>query len=248
MLFSVVIPAHNAEPYLAAQLSALASQVDADPFEVIVVDNLSTDSTRDIAGAYTTKLDLRIVAAMEGQFETERCAPLRIGGLPDVEARETRYAIEIPCGLSFLSATDPNAEILGLERWPRDEWPSIVATHFGFQVMVGAGTAMMCVAAVYVWVRWRGRRSGAPLPRIVLSALVVSLPLGFLALEAGWLVTEAGRQPWVIYRVMRTADAVTPVESVTGSLVVFSVLYATLLFILVFFLRRVARGEKGTHA
>ena len=66
MLFSVVIPAHNAEPYLAAQLSALASQVDADPFEVIVVDNLSTDSTRDIAGAYTTKLDLRIVAAIEG--------------------------------------------------------------------------------------------------------------------------------------------------------------------------------------
>ena len=74
------------------------------------------------------------------------------------------------------------------------------------------------------------------------------LPLGFLALEAGWLVTEAGRQPWVIYRVMRTADAVTPVDSVAGSLMVFSMLYAALLVILVFFLRRLARSGPVAHA
>jgi cytochrome d ubiquinol oxidase subunit I len=188
------------------------------------------------------------LAAMEGHFRTERCAPLRLGGLPDADARETRFAIEIPCGLSILSTGDPNAEILGLERWPRDQWPNVVATHIGFQVMVGCGSAMAAIALVYVVVRWRRRASGSELPHWLLAGLVCCLPCGFLALEAGWLVTEAGRQPWVIYQVMRTADAVTPVHSVTGSLLVFSMLYAALLVILVFFLRRLARGEKQAHA
>ena len=194
------------------------------------------------------------LAAMEGQFTTERCAPLRIGGIPDEDARVTRYAIEVPCGLSFLATGDPGAEVAGLDRFPRDQWPNVTVTHFAFQVMVGCGMLMLAASGWYVFERWRRRAAwtaalaGAPpspgiipLSRGLLRALVVCLPLGFVALEAGWVVTEAGRQPWVIYGMLRTADAVTPVADVGGSLTVFALLYATLLTIVIVFLRRLAR-------
>jgi cytochrome d ubiquinol oxidase subunit I len=183
------------------------------------------------------------LAAMEGHFQTERCAPLRIGGLPDPDARLTRYALEVPCGLSFLAASDLQAEVAGLDRFPRDQWPNVVVTHLAFQAMVGCGVAMLAVAGWYVLERWRRRRTAdGPLSRALLMALVVCTPLGFVALEAGWVVTEAGRQPWVIYGILRTADAVTPVAEVGVSLTVFTLLYATLLFIVVVFLRRLAAG------
>jgi cytochrome d ubiquinol oxidase subunit I len=185
------------------------------------------------------------LAAMEGHFVTERRAPLRIGGIPDVQRRETRYAIEIPGMLSFLADHDVNTEVAGLDRFPRDEWPNVVVTHVAFQIMVGAGVAMMAVASWYWWIRWRRRNRGveAPLPRALLLALVLCAPLGFVALEAGWVVTEVGRQPWVIYGVMRTADAVTPVADVWGSLALFTSVYAALLMLLVFFLRRLGSDE-----
>jgi cytochrome d ubiquinol oxidase subunit I len=182
------------------------------------------------------------LAAMEGQFVTERRAPLRIGGLPDPEGRQTRYALEIPGGLSFLATGDFDAEVTGLDRFPRDEWPNVIVTHLAFQVMVGAGVVMFVISLWYAGDRWRHRRdTERPLSRALLGALVFSAPLGYLALEAGWVVTEAGRQPWVIYGVMRTADGVTPVPSVWGSLAAFAALYGLLLIILVFFLRWLAR-------
>jgi cytochrome d ubiquinol oxidase subunit I len=178
------------------------------------------------------------LAAMEGQFVTERHAPLRLFGLPDVERRETPYAIEIPGLLSFLAANDVNTEVVGLDRIPRDQWPNVLVTHLAFQIMVGSGLTMIGATLWYWWARWRDRRRAFAPPRLLLAALVACAPLGFLALEAGWVVTEAGRQPWVIYGVMRTADAVTTVPHVWGSLALFSVLYAGLLVLLVFFLRR----------
>lgn len=185
------------------------------------------------------------LAAMEGQFKTERRAPLRIGGLPDPGARETRYAIEIPALLSILAANDPDTEVKGLDQFPREDWPNVVVTHVAFQIMVGCGVAMIVVALWYGWTRWRGRTAGIehPLSRRLLQAFVICMPLGYVALEAGWVVTEAGRQPWVIYNVMRTAEAVTPVESVTGSLALFSALYGVLLLILIAFLRRLAKQD-----
>jgi cytochrome bd ubiquinol oxidase subunit I len=190
------------------------------------------------------------LAAMEGQFVTERGAPLRIGGLPDTERRETRYAIEIPGGLSFLATFDPNAEVVGLDRFARDEWPNVVVTHLAFQIMIGSGVVTLLAAAWYWAVRWRHRSRGleGPLPRAMLAALVICAPLGFLALEAGWVVTEAGRQPWTIYEVMRTADAVTPVANVWGSLTLFTALYAGLLVVLTFFLRRLAAAPADVAA
>ena len=190
------------------------------------------------------------LAAMEGHFVTERRAPLRIGGLPDVERRETRYAIEVPGALSILAGNDIDTQVVGLDRVPRDEWPNVVVTHVAFQIMVGGGMATLAVALWYWGARWRKRRAGleGALPRSLLAALVLCAPLGFLALEAGWVVTEAGRQPWVIYGVMRTADAATPAAGVSGSLLLFGALYAGLLVLLGFFLRRLARGHPEAHA
>ena len=187
------------------------------------------------------------LAAMEGHFQTERCAPLRIGGVPDPVARVTRYALEVPCGLSFLAASDLQAEVAGLDRFPRDLWPNVVVTHLAFQVMVGCGVAMLAAAGWYLFERWRRRRTeDGPLSRALLMALVACAPLGFVALEAGWVVTEAGRQPWVIYGILRTADAVTPVADVGVSLRCFTLLYATLLFIVVS-VPAPARGRGSEH-
>jgi cytochrome d ubiquinol oxidase subunit I len=178
------------------------------------------------------------LAAMESQFVTERGAPLRLLGWPDMERRETRYAIEIPGALSFLAGSDFNTEVKGLDQFPREEWPNVPVTHVAFQLMVLSGLAMIGATLWYWAARWRDRaRTFAP-PRGLLLALVLCAPLGFLALEAGWVVTEVGRQPWVIYRVMRTAAAVTPVSHVWASLVLFACVYAGLLVLLVFFLRR----------
>lgn len=188
------------------------------------------------------------LAAMEGQFRTERGAPLRIGGWPDPEARETRWAIEIPGGLSFLASGDPNGEVRGLEAFPRDEWPETRVVHVAFQVMVGLGLAMAGLALWYWWAWWRGRRTGRDWAarRLLLLALVLAAPFGFLAIEAGWTVTEVGRQPWVAYGVMRTPEGVTPLAGVRVTLAGFTLLYAGLVATLVFLLARLARGEEGT--
>jgi cytochrome d ubiquinol oxidase subunit I len=189
------------------------------------------------------------LAAMEGHFVTQRQAPLILGGWPDEEAGVMRYALEIPGGLSFLIAGEFDAEIAGLDRIPRSEWPNVAVTHAAFQIMVGCGFLMLGVAVWYAAARWRLRRredpASPPAGRALLWMLVACAPLGFVALEAGWVVTEVGRQPWVIHGVMRTADAVTPVASVTGSLAVFGLLYAGLLVILIFFLRHLAASGRA---
>jgi cytochrome d ubiquinol oxidase subunit I len=183
------------------------------------------------------------LAAAEALFVTQRRAPFTVGGWPDVEARETRYGVEIPGLLSFLSGTSLDTEVIGLDRIPRDDWPNVVVSHVAFQIMIGSGMAMAGAALLYWLVRWRTRATAGPLPRWLLLALVLCGPLGFLALEAGWVVTEVGRQPWVIYRVLRTADAATSVRGVWASLAMFSTVYFGLLVLLVSFLRRLRRAE-----
>ena len=176
------------------------------------------------------------LAALEGQFETVRSAPLRLGGIPDVEARATRFAIEIPYGLSLLAFHDPGAEVKGLDAFPRETWPNPLLVHGAFQVMVGLGTAMAALALVALLLAWRAR--GLPDRPAFLTAVAAAAPAGFLALEAGWLVTEWGRQPFTIWGVMRTADAVTPVGHLALPFGLFLALYLFLAATVIVLLRR----------
>jgi len=166
------------------------------------------------------------LAAMEAQFATERGAPLRIGGLPDEDARRVRWAIEIPYGLSLLAFHDPNAEVRGLDTVPREDWPAVTVVHLAFQVMVGLGTFMAAVGAWGLWLLWRGRDLAEQ--RWFLRALAVGAPAGLVAIEAGWVVTEVGRQPWVVQGVLRTADVVTPMPGLVVPFLGFTALYVML--------------------
>lgn len=183
-----------------------------------------------ISGDYAAKVVAKTqpvkLAAMEGQFETETAAPLRIGGWPDEAARETRWSIEIPGLLSFLAYGDFGAEVEGLNEFPEEDWPPVAITHLAFQAMVGMGTLMLAAAAWFWIATWR--RKSVATGTWLLRSLVACAPLGFLAIEAGWIVTEVGRQPWVIQGVMRTSEAVTPMPGLVVPMTTFTLLYLAL--------------------
>ncbi|MGO9597838.1 MAG: cytochrome ubiquinol oxidase subunit I [Isosphaeraceae bacterium] len=166
------------------------------------------------------------LAAMEGQFRTESRAPLRLGGLPDTETRTTPYSLEIPAALSILAFNHPDAEVAGLDAASPRDWPPVLVVHIAFQVMVICGLAMALVSIWAAASAWRSRC--VPDGPLFLRTIVAISPLGILAIEAGWTVTEVGRQPWIIQGVMRTADAVTPVPVLWFSLLLYSSLYMIL--------------------
>jgi cytochrome d ubiquinol oxidase subunit I len=203
-----------------------------------VLQPLSGDvSARAVARMQPTKL-----AAMEALFESQSGAPLTIGGWPDVERRQVKFGLEVPRALSLLAHHDPQAVVAGLNETPRELWPNVTVTHVAFQIMVGAGFLLVGVALWYWWAD-RRRRVGPFLLRV----LVLVGPLGFVALEAGWIVTEVGRQPWVIYQVMLTRDAVTSVTGVTSTLIGFSLLYAALGGALIVLLDRLGRNRRAAE-
>ena len=179
----------------------------------------------DLAAKHVAEYQPVKLAAMEGHWDTKRCAGLSLGGWPDETTETTPYALEIPCGLSFLAFGDPQAEVKGLKDYPADQRPPVAITHIAFQIMVACGMAMMAVAAIGAYLRLRGRDLAAPW---FLRLLVLSAPLGLIAIEAGWTVTEVGRQPWVIQGVMRTADAVTPMPNLIVPFTTFTLLYVVL--------------------
>ena len=200
-----------------------------------ILQPLSGDvSARSVAVHQPAKL-----AALEAHFETQRGAPFHIGGWPDVDKRETRWAIRIPRALSLLAFHDPNAEVKGLDTVPRDEWPPVAIVHIAFQIMVALGTIMALVSVWALWRWWRGRAIDAVVDdRRLLRTLALVTPMGFLAIEAGWTVTEVGRQPWVIHGVLRTADAVTPMPGLVVPFLIFTLLYVLLGAIVVYLLRQ----------
>ncbi|MBU8897993.1 cytochrome ubiquinol oxidase subunit I [Corallococcus sp. M34] len=201
-------------------------------------------SAKHVARAQPVKL-----AAMEGQFETEVGAPLRLGGLPDVKSGTVRGAVDIPKGLSVLAFGDPNAEVRGLNEFPRDEWPPVAKVHVAFQVMVGTGSVMALLALVTLVHRWR--KKAWPHAGALLRAWLWAGPLGLVALEAGWLVTEWGRQPWILRGVMRTSDAVTPVPHLSAPFFTFTLVYlflgVTVLFVLSRQVAGTLPGQRDAH-
>lgn len=177
----------------------------------------------DISAKHLARRQPLKLAAAEGQFRTERHAALRIGGIPDESAEVTRGALEIPGGLSFLAFMDWNAEVKGLDQAPPADRPPVAITHFMFDLMVGCGVALLLTGGIGGWLAWR--RRGQPLPRWYLRLLVLCAPLGLIAIEAGWTVTEVGRQPWIITGVMRTSEAVTPMPHLMVPFVTITLLY-----------------------
>lgn len=185
------------------------------------------------AGQRVAELQPAKLAAMEGHFHTGPRAPLYIGGIPDVDTQTMRWAIPLPGLLSFVAHDDFDAVVTGLDRFPRDEWPPVLITHVAFQIMVGLGMVMVVLAGLYFWF-WR---KGA-FPKWYLWTLGASIPLGMIAIEAGWVVTEVGRQPWIIYGVMKTKDAVTPVPGMVYHFYLFLVLYLSLAAATLWLLKR----------
>ena len=191
------------------------------------------------------------LAAFEGQFETQTGAPFRIGGIPDEEAGVTRYAIEIPYLLSILAHGAPKSVVIGLNEFPPDQRPPVAIVHMAFQVMVACGVAMMLIAVWgalrFLW--WITRNKSWLESKWFLRVLVAAAPLGFIAIETGWVVTEVGRQPWIIYGVMRTSEAVTPMPGLIVPFITFTLLYILLAVVTVWLLlRQVAASPQGAEA
>jgi len=200
----------------------------------------------DLLAKYVFKTQPVKFAAMEGQFKTEKRAPLRIGGWPNEKDQRTDYAIEIPGGLSFVATGDSKAVVPGLDQAPRENWPNVELTHAAFQIMVGSGTVLMLVT-VWFWIAYW--RAGAQVMnhRWLLRALCCAAPLGFLGLESGWIVTEVGRQPWIIQGVMKTKDAVTTADGVLGMFIAFTLLYALLGVTVIVLLRKLTYSSAETE-
>jgi cytochrome d ubiquinol oxidase subunit I len=178
-------------------------------------------SARNVAQYQPTKL-----AAMEAVFHTEPNAPLVIGGWPDMERGEVRYALKIPYGLSLLAHHDPHAEVKGLDQVPREDWPHVPTVHLGFQIMVAIGSYLALVA---IWSLWTmARRQDLAGKRVLLRLVTCAGPLAFVAIEAGWVVTEVGRQPWIIHGVLRTSQAVTQMPGLVFTFIGFTLLYLLL--------------------
>lgn len=190
----------------------------------------------DVAAKSVAKRQPIKLAAMEAHFETEKGASFVVGGVPDVENEQIKYAIKIPKVLSFLVDSDFNSEVKGLKDFPRDLWPPVAIVHYAFQIMIFFGMVMMGIGALYLialyfkkdWLQksW------------LLKLFVIATPFGYIALEAGWTVTEVGRQPWIIYGVMKTIDAVTPMPGIQYSFYFFSLVFMSLALILALLLSR----------
>ena len=169
----------------------------------------------DIAARYVARKQPVKLAAMEALYETRSGAPITIGP-----------GIKIPYALSLLAFHDPHATVQGLDAAPRDQWPNVPLVHLSFDLMVVLGSYM---AFVGLWAGWLAlRRRDVATQRRFLGALAIAAPCGFIAIEAGWMVTELGRQPWVIFGVLRTADAVTPMPGLIVPFTAITLLYCGL--------------------
>ena len=202
----------------------------AAPAQVVVGDW----AARDVAEHQPTKL-----AAFEGLYETQKQAPLSIGGYYDEDERKVKYGIEVPALLSLLAMHDPNAEVRGLDAVAEEDRPPVNVVRWAFQTMVGIGTLMALFSVVFLVLWWRRRR--LPEQRWFLLATFALGPLSVVALISGWVATEVGRQPWVVYGLMRTEEAVTNAGGIPVGYATLVVVYLALAVATFWLLRRLAR-------
>ena len=180
----------------------------------------------DLHARHVTETQPAKLAAMESLWETTTQAPIHLIALPDEENEKNSIQIaSIPGVLSFLGHHDFNAEIKGLKEFPKDERPPVLLTFVSFRGMVALGTYFILVMIIGVW-----RRNQLLESPLYLKLMLYSIPLPYLAIQLGWIVAEVGRQPWIVYGVMKTSDAVSPIATsqVATTLIGFVLVYGLL--------------------
>jgi cytochrome d ubiquinol oxidase subunit I len=195
----------------------------------------------DLHGLNTLEHQPAKVAAMEGHWETRAGAPLILFALPDQEAETNHFELAIPKLGSLILTHDPDGVVQGLKQWAPQDRPYVPLVFWSFRLMVGIGVVMIMIGLLSLFLRRGGRLYET---RWFLRICVVCLPIGFVALLAGWVTTEAGRQPWVVYGLMRTVDGVSPAVSagaVGSSLVAFVIVYALIFPAGVYYMIRLVR-------
>jgi cytochrome d ubiquinol oxidase subunit I len=196
-------------------------------------------AAREVAKTQPTKL-----AALEGVGHTQRGAPLHLLGW--YSDGDVKLGIPIPKGLSLLAFHDPNAVVQGLDAVPEADRPPVNVTRIAFQLMVSLGTFLAALSAWYLFARTRRKR--VPSGRWFYRLLVLAGPASVIALIAGWVTTEVGRQPWVVYHVMRTTDAVTAAEGIPVGYATLAAFYGCLIVAVGWIMRRLARAPMATVA
>jgi cytochrome bd ubiquinol oxidase subunit I len=185
------------------------------------------------------------LAAMEGLFETQESAPFSLLGFPNMEKRETE-GIKIPGLLSILSYHKIGAKVTGLDAFPEDLWPPVRAVFATYRIMLGMW-GLMLLTVVLGWIFWKKLKKGRR--RWVLWLMIFSIGFPMLANEAGWFTAEMGRQPWVVYNLLRTSEGLSAVVSagqVMGSIIMFLVLYVTMLALFLYLLdRKIKHGPEA---
>jgi cytochrome bd ubiquinol oxidase subunit I len=224
-----------------ARICLTAGVVGALIFSTLQIFPTGDGQARQVARYQPTAF-----AAAEGLFETARGAPLVIIGNPDTTRRTLQSSIEMPHFLSFLTSHRWNATLRGLDEFPVTRWPSSVPlVYYAYHIMVGLGTILFVVALAGVVMLWRGRLF---VTRWMLWILLLAFPFTYIANLAGWTVAETGRQPWVIYGLMRTSAGASPEKSVPAGTAIFTLLGFAGLYVLLGLLyvliqvRIVARG------
>lgn len=186
---------------------------------------IATAILGDFSGKYLAEYQPEKLAAAEWHFETEGSAPLLMYGVVDEETQEVNYAIEIPFALSILAHSDPTAEVIGLNEFPKEEQPPLII-HYFFDTMVTIGMFMIALSLIY-WIgslrNWSFVKSKGFRWLIVLGG-----PLSFLAIEAGWWMAEVGRQPWILRGIMTVQEAATTSDYVGLMVILFVLLYLVL--------------------
>jgi cytochrome d ubiquinol oxidase subunit I len=185
------------------------------------------------------------IAAIEAHWDGNEPGELVLFAWPDEKAETNRFAVTIPHGASLLLTHSWDGLFPGLKSVPPQDRPPVVPPFFAFRIMVGIGLTMILAGLTGVWLWWRGRLFNA---RWYLWPAQHAWWIGFVAVISGWIVTETGRQPWVAYGVLRTADAVSPIaaHTVATTLVLFVLVYGVVFTMGIYYINRlIARGPQG---
>ncbi len=215
----------------------------------LIASVLQIFPTGEQSGKLVAEYQPTALAALEGVFNSGRGAPLAIIGQPNVDKKELENPIVVPRMLSFLAYGSFDAPVKGLNAFPEEEWPdNIPGLYYSYHIMVGLGTLILALMAISVFLLWQRRLEKS---RLVLWLLMLAFPFPYIATTAGWLTAELGRQPWIVYKLLRTSAGTSPLVN-TGDVVFTTIGFVGMYFVVgVVFLylvgRHIAKGPNYTE-